>query len=147
MIAAGFALTVLWASNVCSKVCTVVDEISPGQTEAAKAMGYSRNQILRYIIMPQAVPEIMRIFEEEVIAHINATSLVGMISAVDLQKVIDILTQKTNEPAMPIIIASAMYLLLGFLLSSLVTMIGKKCTVRNRSAEKILSDVRKGVLG
>ena len=147
MIAAGFALTVLWASTVCSALLLATDRVPKGQAEAAQAMGYTRMQTLRYIIMPQAMPGIMELFEDEMVSHMKETSVVGMISAIDLQKAIDIITLKTSEPAMPIIVVSVMYLLLGFLLVSLARRMGRISLSRNRSSEKILSDVKKGVLG
>ena len=57
-----------------------IKSVDKGQVEAAKSMGMSSPQILRRVILPQAIPHIMPAYKGEVVGLIKATAVVGYIS-------------------------------------------------------------------
>lgn len=58
--------------------------ISKGQTEAARSLGLSQFQTMRYIILPQAMRIILPPIGNECIAMLKDTSLVSIIAVADL---------------------------------------------------------------
>jgi polar amino acid transport system permease protein len=58
--------------------------VDPGQTEAAQALGMSRTQTLRRIVLPQAMRIIIPPTGNETITMLKTTSLVAVIAANDL---------------------------------------------------------------
>lgn len=58
--------------------------VDSGQTEAARSLGFSRLQTLRYVILPQAMRTILPPVGNECIAMLKDTSLVSIIAVADL---------------------------------------------------------------
>jgi polar amino acid transport system permease protein len=56
-----------------------VQSIDPGQAEAAVALGLSRGQVLRRVVLPQAMRVIVPPTGNEVIAMVKDTSLVAYV--------------------------------------------------------------------
>jgi polar amino acid transport system permease protein len=56
-----------------------IQSIDPGQAEAAVALGLSRNQVLRRVVLPQAMRVIVPPTGNEVIAMVKDTSLVAYV--------------------------------------------------------------------
>ncbi|HEX6873476.1 MAG TPA: amino acid ABC transporter permease, partial [Micromonosporaceae bacterium] len=56
-----------------------IQSVDPGQTEAAEALGMSRGQVLRRIVLPQAMRLIVPPTGNETIAMLKDTSLVAFV--------------------------------------------------------------------
>jgi D-methionine transport system permease protein len=56
-------------------------EVPPGLIEAAKAMGASRSQILRHVLIPEALPGIAGGFTVTVVSMINSSAMAGAVGA------------------------------------------------------------------
>lgn len=63
--------------------------IDPGQTEAAKAIGMKPNQVMRYIVLPQAVRVIVPPLGNQCNAMFKTTSLLSVIAVPELFLVAD----------------------------------------------------------
>ena len=61
-----------------------IQAIPKGQTEAARSLGMSHGQAMRYIILPQAVKLVVPPLTNEFIAMIKDTSLMSVISVPEL---------------------------------------------------------------
>jgi polar amino acid transport system permease protein len=58
--------------------------IDKGQTEAARSLGFSRAQTMRYVILPQAMRIILPPVGNEFIMLLKDTSLVSILAVADL---------------------------------------------------------------
>lgn len=58
--------------------------VNAGQSEAGYSLGMSQGQTMRYIIMPQAVKNILPAMGNEFVVLIKETAVMGMISNIDL---------------------------------------------------------------
>jgi polar amino acid transport system permease protein len=81
---AGFAAGILAlglseAAYMAEIVRAGIQSIDPGQSEAAVALGLSRGQVLRRIVLPQAMRVIVPPTGNEVIAMVKDTSLVAFV--------------------------------------------------------------------
>lgn len=56
-------------------------EVHPGLVEAARAMGATRWQILRHVLLPEALPGIVGSFTITVVSMINASAMAGAVGA------------------------------------------------------------------
>src|SRR6266511_991834 len=63
-----------------------LEAVSYGQTEAARSLGMSHLQSLRYVIVPQAVRKVIPPLLNDFIALMKDTSLVGVIALVEVVK-------------------------------------------------------------
>tara|TARA_R110000787_G_scaffold9229_12_gene32531 strand:+ start:1722 stop:2372 length:651 start_codon:yes stop_codon:yes gene_type:complete len=63
-----------------------VGSVEKGQTEAAKAIGMTREKILIYILLPQAARQMVPPFTNELITMIKSSSLLSVISVYELTR-------------------------------------------------------------
>jgi polar amino acid transport system permease protein len=91
--------------------------VEEGQVEAAKSIGMTRGQSLRYIVLPQAMRVIIPPTGNELISMLKTTSLVSVIGVVDLLEAATNI-YAANYKIMPLlIVASLWYLIVTTVLS------------------------------
>ena len=91
--------------------------VDPGQTEAAGALGMSRAQTLRRIVLPQAMRVIIPPTGDETISMLKTTSLVVVIGYFELLTSVQRI-YSTNFQTIPLLIVAAIwYLVLTSILS------------------------------
>ena len=56
-------------------------EVDPGLIEAAQAIGCNRTQIIRYVLLPEALPGIIAGFTVTIVTMINSSAIAGAIGA------------------------------------------------------------------
>jgi polar amino acid transport system permease protein len=82
--AAVVALTAFEASFIAEIVRGGIQSIGKGQTWAGRSLGFSSGQTMRYIILPQAVRRIIPALAGQFVTVIKDSSLVSVISLVDI---------------------------------------------------------------
>lgn len=80
-----------------------IQSISRGQFEAGRSLGFNYNQTMRYIILPQAIKNVIPTLANEFIVLLKETSVAGYIALIDLTKAADIIRSKTYSAFMPLI--------------------------------------------
>lgn len=96
---------------------TGIEGVERGQREAATAGGFTRVQTFRFIILPQALRQILPVYKGEFISLIKMTSVVGYIAVQDLTKASDIIRSRTFDAFFPLIMVAVIYLFLAWLLT------------------------------
>ena len=94
--------------------------IDAGQNEAGRSIGFTYVQTMRYIIMPQAIRNILPSLGNEFIVLLKETSVASYIALEDLTKGGDTIRSITYSPFMPLIAVALIYLVLVMLFSYLV---------------------------
>ena len=75
-----------------------VNSIERGQWDAARAIGMRRGQVMRYVILPQAVKRMIPPFMNQSIIQLKNTSLVSTIAVADLLYEGQMITAATYRP-------------------------------------------------
>jgi polar amino acid transport system permease protein len=83
--------------------------IERGQHEAARAIGMSRAQTMRRIVLPQAIKRMFPAFMERSIELLKTTTLVATVSFADLLYQANELAQKTFRPLEVFTVAALIY--------------------------------------
>lgn len=86
--------------------------VDPGQMEAGRSLGMSYAPTMRYIIIPQAVKNILPALGNELIALIKETSIVTVIGLRDITKAAMLVQGKTYQAFMPFVGIALVYLVL-----------------------------------
>ncbi len=94
--------------------------IDKGQTEAGRSLGFTYAQTMIYIILPQALKNVLPALGNEVIVLLKETSICGYIALQDLTKGGDIIRSRTYDAFMPLIAVALIYLVMVMLLQRLV---------------------------
>ena len=90
-----------------------------GQTEAARALGLGRLQTLRYVLLPQSLRTALPNITNDFVALLKDSSLVSVITVVELTKRMTILSVELRDWVLPGLSCAALYFVLGFPLSRL----------------------------
>lgn len=97
-----------------------IESIDGGQTEAARSLGFTRGQTMRYIILPQAWRTILPPVGNEFIALLKDSSLVSILAVADIlrrgREYVSVTFQSFETYAM----VALVYLLITLILSKLV---------------------------
>lgn len=94
--------------------------VDQGQFEAGRSLGFNYIQTMRYIVMPQAVKNVLPALGNEFIVLLKETSIAGYIALEDLTKGGDIIRSQTYATFMPLLAVAAVYLVLVMIFSFFV---------------------------
>lgn len=97
-----------------------IASIERGQWEAARALGMTHVQLMRRVILPQAVTRMIPAFLERAIELMKTTTLVATVSYADLLFQASDVAQKTFRPLEVFTAAAAAYFVILFAASRLV---------------------------
>ena len=87
-----------------------IQSIDRGQSEAARSLGMTHSQALRYVILPQAFKRVIPPLGNEFIALLKDSSLLSIIAIQELFYSAKIIAGRTYQP-IPMYIAAALYYL------------------------------------
>jgi polar amino acid transport system substrate-binding protein len=93
--------------------------IPRGQTDAAKALGLSPRQILRHVLVPQALRIALPPMTNDFVSLLKDSSLVSVITVIELTKRMTIAAVDLRGWLVPGLACAALYLALSFPLSEL----------------------------
>lgn len=97
-----------------------INSISIGQSEAGYALGLNYGQVMRYIILPQAIRNILPALGNEFITLLKETSVGAYIGIIELTKASDIIASRTYDYFFPLFIIALIYLIMTLGLSKAV---------------------------
>jgi polar amino acid transport system permease protein len=108
-VAAGLVLSLYTGAFYAEIVRGGVESIERGQWDAARAIGMRRGQVLRHVILPQAVKRMIPPFVNQSITQLKNTSLVSTIAVGDLLYQGTIITAATYRPLEVYTMVAALY--------------------------------------
>ena len=94
-----------------------IEGIDKGQIEAAKALGVSYKDIIKDIILPQAIRSVLPAIFNEFITLTKETSVVSVIGISDMMKRYSFVVAKTYSPMEPLLVIGIAYIVLNKILS------------------------------
>ena len=100
--------------------------VDKGQMEAGRSLGLSKAATMRYIILPQAIKNVIPPLGNEFITLIKETAIVGYVSLADLTRVANQVASRTYDAFMPLIGAAVVYFVIIKLLTILLGMLERR---------------------
>ena len=100
--------------------------VDSGQFEAGRSLGFSYIKTMIYIILPQAVKNVLPALGNEFIVLMKETSISGFIGLQDLTRGGDIIRSRTYDAFMSLIAVALIYLVLVMILSSLIKLLERR---------------------
>lgn len=129
MVAAIVAFSVNFSNFACSIMQSSIDSVGVGQIEAGRSLGLNRMQILRYIVVPQALANALPAYKFQAVALVKGTSVVGYVSILDLTQATEAIRASTGMSLLPLIVVTVIYFLLAWLLNKLLDTLLKSANV------------------
>lgn len=109
-----------------STIYAGIKAIPQGQLEAAYVLGFSRLQILRYIILPQAFITIFPALGNEFITLVKDSSLASIIGVNELAKEASIMRSRTYDVITSYTIVALVYILLTGSIAGILALIKRR---------------------
>jgi len=103
------ALTLNHVAFLVDIVRGAVQAVPAGLTEASAALGISRRDTFRWIKLPLAARYGMKAYQNEVIMFTKATSVISVVTIVDLTAVANEMFEFTYDPFTPMLTAALLY--------------------------------------
>ena len=102
------------------------NSVDVGQMEAGLSLGLSYNKCMKYIILPQAIRNILPALGNEFITLVKETSVAGYIGIVELTKASDIIASNTYNYFFPLMITALIYLFITSMLARVLGIFERK---------------------
>ena len=109
-----------------------IQSVSKGQLSAAMALGLRYGQTMRYVILPQAVRNMLPVLLTQTIILFQDTSLVYVISGNDFMGAVSKIAQRDGQLVLMYSFAAVCYLTVSVSLSMLVRRLQRKIAVAAR---------------
>lgn len=103
-----------------------INGVPKGQVEASRSLGMNQRQAMQFIILPQAIKNILPALGNEFVTIIKESSVMSVIGVSELMFQSGVVQGASFKPFLPIVIASLIYFVLTFSLSRLLGLFEKK---------------------
>lgn len=107
--------------------------VDVGQTEAGRSLGLNQFQTMLYIVLPQALKNVLPALGNEFIAVLKETSVIGYVGVVDLTRAAERVMSATAEVYFPYISIALVYLAMVYGLSALLHKMERRLARSDRS--------------
>jgi polar amino acid transport system permease protein len=103
-----------------------IQSISKGQMEAARSLGMSSGQAMRYVILPQAIRNVLPALGNDFVAMVKDSSLVSVLAVRDITQVARLYAGRTFRFREAYVTLAVMYLTMTVILSLLVQFLERR---------------------
>jgi glutamine transport system permease protein len=128
-VAAIAAMGINSGAYVAEIVRAGIQAIDRGQTEAARSLGLTAAQTMRYVIFPQAIRRIIPPLGNEFIALLKDSSLVSVIALEELLRKGQVVITRTFRPFEVYTVIAILYLIMTLAISKLVSWSERKLKI------------------
>lgn len=120
------------AAYVAEIIRSGILSVDQGQTEAGRSLGLNFQQTMRFIILPQALKNVLPSLANEFIALLKETSICGYIGLMDLTRGGDVIRSITYDAFLPLTAVALIYLALVLALTAYVSKLEKRLKKNER---------------
>jgi polar amino acid transport system permease protein len=140
--AAVVALSINTSGYTCEIVRAGIDAVHYGQKEAASCLGLSRAQVLRHVVLPQAIEKMYPSLISQFVLVMLASSIMSQISVEELTAVGLEIQSRTFRGFEAYLVIAAIYLVMSWLLRLIMTFCYNVAFPKERHLAKSRSSAR-----
>jgi polar amino acid transport system permease protein len=134
VVAAGMVLSLYTGAFYAEIVRGGVESIERGQWDAARAVGLKHLQVLRLVVLPQALRRMIPPFMNQSIIQLKNTSLVSTIAVADLLYQGEMITAATYRPLEVYTMVAVLYFAVLFPLTLAAQAVERRLGAKDTSA-------------
>ncbi|MCR5826341.1 MAG: amino acid ABC transporter permease [Oscillospiraceae bacterium] len=105
---------------LCEIIRSGIQSIDGGQTEASRSLGMTQMQTMRFIILPQAIKNILPAIANEFVVIIKESAITYTIGVQDIMSAVNAVRGATFIIIEPLLVATAIYFCLCFPTSKII---------------------------
>lgn len=124
------------AAYVSEVIRSGIQAVDPGQREAALSLGFSETKAMWFVVVPQAIKNILPALGNEFIMIIKDTSLASTFFIGDLMTQYLLIKGSTTLPIEPLVIVGVIYFIMTFTLSKVFGHFEKKMQRSDRRSDR-----------
>lgn len=109
-----------------------ISSIDKGQTEGYRALGMTEFQGIRYVIIPQAIKNILPALGNEFVVLIKESAIVSVIGVHDLMYNAEIVRSVSYDPFTPLVVVAIIYFVVTSALSACIRNLERRLKVSDR---------------
>ncbi|HHW66394.1 ABC transporter permease subunit [Defluviitalea raffinosedens] len=126
LLVAGLAFGINSGAYVAEIIRAGIMGLDKGQMEAARSLGMGYGMSMYYIIIPQAIKNILPTLVSEFIILLKETSIVGFIGGMDLLRSANVITSQTYRGFEPLMAVALIYLALTGIFTKLMRIVERR---------------------
>ncbi|MFF1871104.1 amino acid ABC transporter permease [Kitasatospora herbaricolor] len=123
-------MALYWAAFICEVIRAGIRTVAIGQAEAARALGLSTGQVLRHVILPQALRSMVQPLANIFIGLALSTSLAAAVGVAELTGQAQFVMLKYDNPLTSFAVTTAVYVLITLSCALLAGRIERKVAIR-----------------
>ncbi|HBI64956.1 MAG TPA: hypothetical protein DDX51_07595, partial [Clostridiales bacterium] len=100
--------------------------VDVGQMEGGRSLGFTYGETMRYIILPQAIKNVIPALGNEMITLVKETSIVGYVAIIDLTKAGDFIVSRTYQTFLPLIAVAIIYYIVVKILTKILAVVERR---------------------
>ena len=97
--------------------------VQPGEIEAARTLGMTRWQAFRYVALPQTVAAALPLYQNQFVATMQETSVVGYLAVIDLTRASSIVSSRTLDAFVGLAVVTILYFVIGVVFKQLLRLL------------------------
>ena len=117
---------------LCEIIRSGIQSIDGGQAEAARSLGLSQSKTLRFVIIPQAIRNILPAIANEFVVIIKESAVTYTIGVQDIMAVVQSVKGATYLIMEPLLVATGLYFCLCFPSSKLIAYFERRMSRGNK---------------
>lgn len=121
-----FALTLNSGAYVAEIMRSGIQAVNKGQMEASRSLGFNYWQSMRYVIVPQAIKNILPALANEFVTLVKESAIMSFVAISDIMFIANSVKNSTYDGLGPYLFAALIYFIITFILSKLVGIFEKK---------------------
>ena len=119
-------ISICYAAYLAEIVRAGIEALPTGQMEAARSLGMTKSQSMRYVILPQAYRSIMPTIGNEFIALLKDSSLISVVSVADLTRRGREFLSFSSRPIETYLMMALLYLLMTLISARIARIVENK---------------------
>jgi putative lysine transport system permease protein len=120
LVAGLFVVTLNTTAYIAEVIRSGINGVDIGQTEGARSLGFTQNQAMFYIVLPQAIKNALPAIGNEFIINLKDTAVLSVIGVMDLFRATQTATAANYRIVEGFFIAAIIYLMLTHLTSLVI---------------------------
>jgi polar amino acid transport system permease protein len=126
-----FALSLNSGAYISEIIRAGINAVDTGQKEAAHSLGLRPLKTMRYVILPQAIKNVLPALGNEFVTILKDSSLLGSLGIMDLLWGAKTVQTDTYQSLSPLLVAGAFYFIMTFIVSRLFLLVEKRLDTGN----------------
>lgn len=120
------ALALIYGGYIAEVFRAGIESVHPGQMEASRSLGMTRSSAMRFVVLPQAVRNVLPALGNDFISMLKDSSLLSVLGVTEITQEARLFSNSTFQFREGFLVLTFLYLVMTLCLSLLVGWLGRR---------------------